>query len=273
MSTYAIGDIQGCFNQLMDLLTLINFDPNTDQLWLAGDLINRGPNSLEVLRFLSQLKPAPIVVLGNHDLHLLAVWQGSAAYKPQDTFQDILAAPDRDELCEWLRQQKMLHYDPNFHCVLVHAGLAPNWDLTTALRLTAELEAVLHSDNYAPFLAHMYGNEPNQWHEELTGWDRLRVITNYLTRVRFCTPTGALNSTYKKGLDTAPTDLIPWFKFPHHRDPTLNIVFGHWAALEGKTNDSHLFAIDTGCVWGKALTALRLEDQRRFTVRCTATFS
>lgn len=268
MATYVIGDIQGCFDPLMDLLTLIKFDSAKDQLWLAGDLINRGPQSLQVLTFLSKLTPSPIVVLGNHDLHLLAVWSGAATLKPQDTFQDILQAKDCDLLCEWLRQQKLLHYDAQLNFLLVHAGLAPEWDLATTLKLAVEVEDVLRSAQYKEYLKCMYGNIPNKWDNELTGWPRLRVITNYLTRIRFCTRTGELNLTYKNKIGTQPPELAPWFDLPHARDPLLNIAFGHWAALEGKTNHPHFFAIDTGCVWGQSLTALRLEDQQRFSLTC-----
>lgn len=267
MSTYAIGDIQGCFDEFRALLAKVRFEPEDDQLWLVGDLVNRGPNSLEVLRYLRDLPQAPIIVLGNHDLHLLAVACGAEPVKKKDTFQDVLAAPDCAELCHWLRQQKLIHYDASRGYVLVHAGLPPQWNLSEALQYAAEAEAILRGPLYKTFFQHMYGDEPDCWQDELVGWPRIRLITNYFTRMRFCTPQGQLNLRIKRGLKEQPKGFLPWFKIPNHQEPSLNIIFGHWAALEGKTEMENRIALDTGCVWGGKLTAFRLEDRKFFRVK------
>ena len=185
MPTYAIGDIQGCFDELQALLQLIDFSPNRDRLWLTGDLINRGPKSLATLRFLKDLNPAPQIVLGNHDLHFLACVNDAATIRPSDTFDELLNAPDLNDLCHWLQQQKMLHHDDSLGFTMTHAGLCPSWDLNQAQALAHEVETVLRSKSYVSFLTEMYGNKPNQWDDGLTGWPRLRLITNYFTRMRF----------------------------------------------------------------------------------------
>lgn len=260
MPTYAIGDIQGCFEPLQRLLEKIQFDPAQDTLWFTGDIVNRGPASLATLRFIKQLKNK-IVVLGNHDLHLLAVAHGAHVGWPDDTLQDILTAPDRDELLAWLQQQPILHFDKY---LLVHAGLAPSWDLLTAQKLAREVETALQ-DNAKEFFHHMYGNQPNQWHEDLTGWNRLRCITNYFTRARFCYADGSLE-LHKKG--KTAEKLFPWFQLPERASRDIPILFGHWAALGGETHTANTFALDTGCVWKHCLTAMRLEDQQRIFVTC-----
>lgn len=266
MSTYAIGDIQGCFDSLQALLATINFQPNTDQLWFVGDLVNRGPKSLETLRFIKNL-PRKIVVLGNHDLHLLALAQG-IEHESKESLAAILTAPDRDELLAWLRQQPLLHHDSVLNYSMVHAGIIPQWSLMQAKKYAAEVETILRGNNYPELLQHMYGSQPDQWKENLTSWDRLRFIINCFTRLRFCTPQGRLDLHYKGGIGNQPTDFFPWFQIPERATQTDNIIFGHWAALEGKVTESHVFALDTGCVWGHTLTAMRLEDRQRFSAPC-----
>lgn len=266
MSNYVIGDIQGCFNELIALLDQIQFNSQYDQLWFTGDLVNRGPQSLAVLRYVKNLEN-PIIVLGNHDLHLLAVVKGKATLRPDDTLDEILTAPDCDSLCDWLRQQRLLYHHSALNYTLVHAGIPPQWTLKQALGYSQEVEKVLQSPNYQELLNHLYGDTPSQWDENLTGWPRLRLIINYFTRLRFCDNQGTLElKTKGKPMHSPSSEFKPWFKIPTHRD--LKIVFGHWAALEGKTDEPNIFALDTGCVWGKCLTAMRLEDKVRFSVPC-----
>lgn len=266
MSTYAIGDIQGCFKTLEKLLSHIHFDPAKDSLWFTGDLVNRGPRSLETLRFVKQLGSRQQTILGNHDLHLLAMSHGAHPGWDDDTLNDILQAPDRQELLDWLCHQPLLHHDAALGYTMVHAGLAASWDLATAQALAKEVETVLQSENAAGFFHHMYGNQPDQWSEDLQGFDRLRCITNFFTRARFCFADGRLDLKFKGTLDSRPENLLPWFQVPGRRNADLNIVFGHWAALGGVTHSAKAFALDTGCVWGFDLTAMRLEDQQRFQV-------
>ncbi|MDF2940291.1 MAG: hypothetical protein K0R66_933 [Gammaproteobacteria bacterium] len=262
MSHYAIGDIQGCYDELLALLDAIQFDPKKDQLWLVGDLVNRGPKSLETLRFVKGLGNAAISVLGNHDLHLLAVYYGAEKTEHGDTLQDILNTPDAKELIDWLKSRPLLHHDAKLNFLMVHAGVAPQWSLEQAKNYAHEVEAALQGSNITEFLKHMYGNHPDTWQDNLTGWERLRAITNYFTRLRFCNEIGKMDFTHKG--DKAPEGFYPWFKLPrliHQR-----IVYGHWAALKGEAEAPNVFAIDTGCVWGESLTALRLEDLARFSV-------
>lgn len=265
MATYVIGDIQGCFEPLTRLLKKINFNSNQDCLWFTGDLVNRGPASLEVLRFVKSLKYSQ-VVLGNHDLHLLSVLYGKASLDRQDTLDPILNAPDREELGTWLRHRPLLHHNAVFGVVLVHAGLPPQWDLNKALQCAHELEAVLQSNHCSGFFEHMYGDFPRRWNDTLEGWDRLRVIANCLARLRFCDTEGNLDLNTKGSVPKK--EYFPWFKVPNRRSKGLKIIFGHWAALAGKTNDPNTIALDTACVWGHCLTAMRLEDEKRFTVNC-----
>ncbi len=267
MTTYAIGDVQGCYAELQLLLTKIAFDPSRDRLWFTGDLVNRGPDSLATLRFLSQLQPAPVVVLGNHDLHLLAVAAGVAALKPGDTFGDILQAPDKSALCQWLRQQPLLHHDPDLGYTLIHAGLAPQWDLALSRQCAHEVETVLRDEQrYLDFLQQMYGNKPTHWTPQLAGWDRLRFITNCLTRLRFCDSDGNLSLKEKSSPNPETQALIPWFAVPWRAHANVTVIFGHWAALNGRSEQANTHALDTGCVWGNKLTAMRLCDQKRFSV-------
>jgi bis(5'-nucleosyl)-tetraphosphatase (symmetrical) len=266
MATYAIGDIQGCFSQLKKLLKHIQFDDAHDSLWFAGDIINRGSESLETIRFIKNLGSRHKVVLGNHDLHFLAVAHGVHPGWKEDTFNDILTAPDRKELVAWLQNQPLMYHDSHLHFTMAHAGIAPQWELMQAVALSKEVEAMLKSEHANTFLEVMYGNLPDLWHDDLTGWDRLRCITNYFTRMRLCDTEGRIDLTYKGTLAAAPQHLLPWYNVPYRKNAEDNIAFGHWAALSGITNTANTFALDTGCVWGYELTALRLEDQQRFSV-------
>jgi bis(5'-nucleosyl)-tetraphosphatase (symmetrical) len=271
MSTYAIGDIQGCFNELQHLLEVIRFDPGQDVLWFTGDLVNRGPHSLEVLRFIKQLEERAIVVLGNHDLHLLAVAYGNLEHlKSKDTLTAILQAPDREELLEWLRQRPFLHHDPSLGYSLIHAGLPPQWDLSQACQYAHEVEEVLHGERVVDYMNHLYGDKPNQWSEQLTGWGRLRFITNCLTRLRYCTAEGRL-ALKNKGAPVLEHSQLqaekPWFLWAHRASRESTIIFGHWSTL-GFYAANGVYGLDTGCLWGGALTALRLEDKEVFRVSC-----
>lgn len=268
MSTYAIGDVQGCLGALERLLAHISFDAEQDTLWFTGDLINRGPQSLETLRFIKSLGDKHRIVLGNHDLHLIALVYGVSEQKQYDTLDTILAAPDRMDLIEWLRHQPMLHYDEHHQTIMTHAGLAPMWTVEKARKLAQEVESALRGDNVAVFLREMYGNEPSRWQDDLEGADRLRCIVNYLTRMRYCKKDGTLDLNYKGNTIDDPETWLPWFKVPDRNNTNVDILFGHWAALEGKVSVPHLYALDTGCVWGNCLTALRLEDKKRFDVSC-----
>ena len=271
MSTYAIGDIQGCYKPLRKLLDSVDFNPGKDKLWCVGDLINRGPRSLETLRFLRELGDNATIVLGNHDLHFLAIHYGATLNRNKDTLQELLDAPDCEQLCAWLRKKPLAHYEcieteqgPQNY-LMVHAGIAPQWSLDKTLALAAEVELTLQGPNFLAFLENMYGDTPRRWKSKLTGYERLRVITNYLTRMRFCNENGKLNLQVKEGLLFTPTGYKPWFEF-EQLTPNINILFGHWAALEGHTGNPHVFALDTGCVWGRELTMLRLEDHKLFSV-------
>ena len=266
MATYAIGDIQGCLTPLRKLLDKINFDASQDTVWFTGDLVNRGPQSLETLRFIKQLGSSQRTILGNHDLHLLAVAHGSHPGWKDDTFAEILAAPDRDELMLWLAHQPLLYHADGY--TMVHAGMSSRWDLKTAIKLAHEVEAVIQSDKAHEFFKQMYGDTPVQWDDQLIGWERIRCITNYLTRVRFCHADGSLELHTKGKLDLRSADLIPWYDVPQRTNADLKIIFGHWAALGGKTDAPNTLALDTGCGWGYCLTAMRLSDQTRFCVDC-----
>jgi bis(5'-nucleosyl)-tetraphosphatase (symmetrical) len=260
MSIYAIGDLQGCHAELARLLDRLAFDPAVDRLWFAGDLVNRGPESLAVLRQVRALGDSAIVVLGNHDLHLLAVAAGNARHSRKSTLGAILRAPDRDELLDWLRHRSMLHHDPDLGLTLVHAGLPPQWDLAQALTCARELESVLRSGDHSEFMHAMYGNEPARWSPDLRGIERLRFITNVLTRLRFCTLDGTLALKEKGEIGSQSPGLLPWFQVPGRRTRADRIVFGHWSAL-GYWSGENVWAIDSGCLWGGALTALRLDRE------------
>jgi bis(5'-nucleosyl)-tetraphosphatase (symmetrical) len=265
MATYAIGDIQGCFQALQRLLDEIRFDALRDRLWLVGDLVNRGPDSLATLRFARELGERAVVVLGNHDLHLLTVAEGLEKLRRDDTFLDVLAAPDREEVLAWLRHRPMMHYDGEF--AMVHAGLLPAWSVSRALELAAEVEAALRSESYRSFLARMYGNRPDRWTDTLTGYERLRVIVNAMTRMRLCTVDGVMEFSHKGQLKALPEGYIPWFAVPERRSRDTPIICGHWSAL-GLLASNNLFSLDTGCLWGRRLTALRIEDRKIFQISC-----
>lgn len=259
MATYAIGDVQGCDEELARIIDALRFDPARDRLWFVGDLVNRGPRSLAVLRRVKALGDAAVVVLGNHDLHLLATAAERAPRKSKDTLDDVLNAPDRDELLAWLRQQPLLHYDAQLDYVMIHAGLAPQWDLELAQRCAREVEAALRDANtYTELFANMYGDLPNRWSDDLQGFERLRFITNCLTRMRFCRADGTLELKHKGTIAQAPKDVLPWFRVPNRRSANLRIVCGHWSAL-GYHAENGVLAIDTGCVWGQRLCAVRLD--------------
>jgi len=266
VADYAIGDIQGCYDALMRLLKHIDYQ-DSDRLWFVGDLVNRGPDSLKVLRFIKNLPLKSPITLGNHDLHLLAaIFTKDAWRNADDTLHAVLAAEDAEELGHWLLHQPILVHDAQLNVVMTHAGIAPMWSLDKAKSLALELETVLRSSEAIHFLSHMYGNEPHRYVDSLEGIPRLRTITNYFTRMRFCDEKGGLNLSYKGTVADAPSDIIPWFLVPNRLPIEADIVFGHWAALKGVTNDAHIHAIDTGCLWGGKLTALRLQDKQRFSI-------
>ena len=271
MSTYAIGDIQGCYKPLRKLLASVKFQPGKDRLWCVGDLINRGPKSLDTLRYLRELGEHATIVLGNHDLHFLAIYYGATDNRNKDTLQELLEAPDCDELSDWLRRKPLAHYEcietrkgPQNY-LMVHAGVAPKWTLQKTLELAAEVELTLQGPDFREFLHQMYGDMPRRWKNKLTGYDRLRVITNILTRMRFCNEKGKLDLQVKEGLLSAPEGYKPWFEF-EQLTPQVHILFGHWAALEGQTGNPYVYALDTGCVWGRELSMMRLEDGKLFSV-------
>lgn len=266
MSTYAIGDIQGCHTEFIRLLEKLAFDPAHDQLWLAGDLVNRGPNSLEVLRLVKDLGDAATVVLGNHDLHLLALAAGNLKHAKKSTLNAVLAAPDHEALLHWLRHRPLLHHDPDKALTMIHAGLPPCWDLAQARQYANELETVLRSEDYRDFLLEMYGNHPEHWSPELTGMERLRFITNCFTRLRFCAPDGRLALKEKGEIGTQSEGLMPWFQMPARRTRADRIIFGHWSTL-GFWEGDNTWAIDSGCLWGGSLTALVLDEEPMRTVQ------
>jgi bis(5'-nucleosyl)-tetraphosphatase (symmetrical) len=265
MATFAIGDVQGCFDELERLLGEVGFSPARDRLWFVGDLVNRGPRSLAVVRFVKGLGDRAVVVQGNHDLHLLAFAAGHAKRRADDTFDDLLAAPDCAPLLDWLRFRPMLHVEDEY--VMVHAGLLPSWSVAQAHDLAAEVEAELRSKRYRLFLAELYGSRPDTWRDDLRGMDRLRVIVNAMTRMRFCTAEGVMEFGVKGELEKAPPGYLPWFEVPGRKTRGVPIVCGHWSAV-GLRLTPDLLALDTACVWGGSLTAVRLEDRRVFEVPC-----
>ena len=267
MATYAVGDIQGCCTEFRQLLEQIHFDPSTDRLWLVGDLVNRGPDSLDVLRLVKSLGNAAITVLGNHDLHLLAVADHAVELHRNDTLDEILTAPDRNELLAWLRTQRLLHVEGDF--VLVHAGLLPCWTVAQAQQLAHEVEAALRGKHCHEFLTRMYGNRPDHWEDDLTGYKRLRVITNAFTRMRICTAQGGMEFKFKGEVQNVPAGYIPWFDLPGRASASATVIFGHWSAL-GLQVTPRVIALDTGCLWGGALSAVRLEDREVFQIPCVA---
>jgi bis(5'-nucleosyl)-tetraphosphatase (symmetrical) len=261
MATYAIGDVQGCFEALQRLLGRVGFAPERDRLWLVGDLVNRGPQSVEVLRFVRGLGDRAVTVLGNHDLHLITQHEGFERARRDDTFTDVLAAPDARALIDWLRCRPLFHVEGAY--AMVHAGLLPQWSVAKAAGLAAEVEAALRGGDYRDFLANMYGSRPERWDDALTGWDRLRVIVNAMTRMRFCTPEGAME--FQSDGVSPPAGYLPWYDARAAGETAL--VFGHWSA-RGLTLKPRLAGLDTGCVWGRSLSALRLEDRWLVQVPC-----
>jgi bis(5'-nucleosyl)-tetraphosphatase (symmetrical) len=274
MTTYAVGDIQGCLEPLKCLLESVEFDPSKDKLWSVGDIVNRGPSCLDTLRYFYSLRESLVMVLGNHDLHLLAVAAGVRKPHRSDTFDEILSAADRDTLLDWLRQQPLVHHE-NGH-TLVHAGIPPQWSVQESVNYAAEVSSALQGTDPVEFFSQMYGNEPATWSESLTGMTRLRVITNYLTRMRFCTASGELDLQSKRAtpdaeaLSTHGPDLAPWFT---HRDPESSgekILFGHWASLQGHTGSDRIIGLDTGCVWGGTMSLYALESRTWTHCDCSA---
>jgi bis(5'-nucleosyl)-tetraphosphatase (symmetrical) len=256
MAVYAIGDIQGCYDELRALLDKLKFDPDNDQLWLCGDLVNRGPKSLQSLRFIKSIEQAVVTVLGNHDLHLLAIAEGLA--KTRDPgLHELLQASDADELLGWLRHRPLLHYDPGHDYCLVHAGIYPRWTLTQAQQHARELETVLRGSDYHEFLNHMYGDQPVLWSEQLTGWERLRFICNSFTRMRYCRIDGSLELHAKGTPEKPPDACYAWFQWPQREAIDTTILFGHWSTL-GLHREGNVHSLDTGCVWGGQLTAYEL---------------
>ncbi|WP_126452860.1 symmetrical bis(5'-nucleosyl)-tetraphosphatase [Sulfuriflexus mobilis] len=267
MATYAIGDIQGCLNELQRLLEHIDFDTAADRLWLVGDLVNRGPDSAGVLRLILGLGDRATIVLGNHDLHLLAVAEGHLKYAKHDNLHDVIEAEDGVELLYWLRHLPLMHHDGQLGLSMVHAGLPPQWDLATAQACAKEVEAVLQGPDYVHFLEHMYGNLPDRWDDNLEGLDRLRFITNCFSRLRYCDEHGRLALDEKGPPGSQPAGYAPWFELKGRRTREHTILFGHWSSL-GFIDHDNVYGLDTGCLWGHALTALRLEDRRIFSIDC-----
>ena len=263
MPIYAIGDVQGCFDELQALLKQIGFRTGRDRLWFTGDLVNRGPKSLEVVRFVKSMAGDAVTVLGNHDLHLLAVAEGQDRYRYNDTFDDVLNAPDADGLLDWLRRRPLLHHDSKLGYTLIHAGLPPQWDLAEAEACAAEVEAVLRGRRYGEYFEQMYGNEPERWSDDLAGGERLRFITNCFTRLRYCDKDGRLALDEKGAPGSQRDGYLPWFAAPGRRSAGLSIVFGHWSTL-GEPAEAGVYPLDTGCVWGGSLTALRLDGEPRW---------
>ncbi|MDR1854956.1 MAG: symmetrical bis(5'-nucleosyl)-tetraphosphatase [Azoarcus sp.] len=266
MATYAIGDVQGCYSALRRLLDVCAFDPVADRLWLVGDLVNRGPESLETLRFVARLGGAATVVLGNHDLFLLMIRAGLKRSNEGDTYDQVLKAPDCDELLHWLAHRPLLHVEGQH--VLVHAGLLPQWTVPKALALASEVEDMLTGKDSKKFLLHLLGSRPDHWERGLKGWGRLRVIVNAFTRMRFLTLDGRMVMRAKGPPDKAPEGTLPWFALPQRASRTHTIVCGHWSAL-GFYREPGLIALDSGYVWGGALTAVRLEDGQAFQIRAS----
>lgn len=270
MATYAIGDIHGCYQEFCRLLRHIDYSANRDTLWFVGDAVNRGPDSLAMLRWLHQHQDSIAIVLGNHDLHLLAAAEGATRPRRRDTFGDILAAPDRDILCGWLRRQPLAHQAQGW--LMVHAGVLPMWDAAQTIALAGEAQRLIAGEQWRTFARDMYGNTPAAWDESLTGAARARAIVNALTRMRICTPAGAMQLEFSGAPDSIPAGHVAWFDAPSRQSADTSIVCGHWSAL-GARQQGNVHAIDSGCLWGGALTALRLEDRQLFQVAAARRYS
>jgi bis(5'-nucleosyl)-tetraphosphatase (symmetrical) len=265
MSTYAIGDLQGCCQQMTALLVRIHTQSPDAKILFAGDVVNRGPQSLETLRKVRSLGNSMQMVLGNHDLHLLAVAQGIRHLHRSDTLQEILDAPDCDELLDWLRQQPLAYFEHGH--LMVHAGVVPQWTAEQTLALAHEVETVLRGPDWINFLRNMYGNAPSQWNDDLEGMERLRCIVNVLTRIRFCNTEGVMDFATVEGINAAPSGYFPWFDVSGRKTDNVAMIFGHWSTL-GLTLRNNLIGLDTGCVWGGKLTAVCLEDRSVLQVDC-----
>ncbi len=275
MAVYVIGDVQGCYSQLCRLLEKIHYDQARDILWFCGDLVNRGPESLQSLRFVRSLGDRAVTVLGNHDLHLLALFYSRQNIGKNDPLAQILSSPDRDELMEWLRFQGFVHYDEKLNFLLVHAGIHAGWDLTRVQDHARELEQALRGENYQSFLAQMYGDQPDCWSDDLTGIERLRCITNIFSRLRFYTRDGRFDFEAKGSPSLhSRHGLIPWFERNHCLERSLRVVFGHWSTL-AVGQYGRYFAIDNGCIWGGRMTALRIDtsDIQWLSIDCAAEFA
>jgi bis(5'-nucleosyl)-tetraphosphatase (symmetrical) len=263
MATYAIGDVQGCYDELRTLLTQINFNSDSDQLWFCGDLVNRGPQSLETLRYIRSLGDNAITVLGNHDLHLLATAYDHRKPGKKDTFDAILQADDCFDLLDWLRQQPLVFHNEEKNITILHAGVHPDWSIIKTRQLANEIEQLLQSDNHINFYKHMYGDKPLVWSDDLSGWSRYRFITNTLTRLRYCDKQGkpALNAKGAPG--TQAEHLLPWYEIPSRQSQHDDIIFGHWSTLPhaGLSPINNAYAIDSGCLWGGLLTAMRIDKK------------
>jgi bis(5'-nucleosyl)-tetraphosphatase (symmetrical) len=264
MSTYAIGDVQGCLQPLIALLDKVNYDRKKDTLWFAGDLINRGPKSLETLDFITKLPKSTVVVLGNHDLSLMASYAGARELKQGDTFKDILKSNQAEFYINWLRNKPLIHHDKKLGYTITHAGILPSWDLDTAIRLATEVENLLKSTKYSDLLKNMYGKKTEFWSENLSGWERTRFIINAFTIMRYCTTEGHLCWENKGPPNKNNGPNIPWYNVETRATKNDRILFGHWSALNGESNTDNVFALDTGCVWGNTLTAQCLETGQRF---------
>jgi bis(5'-nucleosyl)-tetraphosphatase (symmetrical) len=262
MAVYAIGDVQGCHAELSRLLDRLKLDPAEDEVWFVGDLVNRGPKSLKVLRLVRSLGDMAVVTLGNHDLHLLALALADDVPVSSGDLGPVLDAPDRDELIDWLRHRPLAHYRPDMNTLMVHAGVCPQWDPLQTVRCAREVENVLRGSDAAKFLAAMYGSRPDRWDTGLRGLERLRFTTNCLTRIRYCHRDGRLDFDAKGPPSQAKSSLVPWFDMPDRNTDSVRIVFGHWSSL-GLLQQPGLLGLDTGCVWGGALTAVRLTGPAR----------
>jgi len=269
MTTFVIGDLHGCLDPLKQLLDKIQFNPGDDTLWFVGDLINRGPQSLETLRFVKSLGDSAITVLGNHDLHLLGVMHGVRSVSTKDTLDDILNANDLDEITDWLRRRPLLHHDADLQVTMVHAGIHPKWNLKTAMELAVEVETVLRHDQIEERLPRLFGNKPCKWSKKLGKWDRRRFALNVFTRMRYCTSEGKLDFSSTAAPAKAPKSLVPWYKVAERKTIPGRIVFGHWSSHPAYAV-SNVVPMDRGCVWGGALTALELESGNSLTADCAA---
>ncbi|MDY4280798.1 MAG: bis(5'-nucleosyl)-tetraphosphatase (symmetrical) ApaH [[Pasteurella] mairii] len=273
MATYLVGDLQGCYDELQLLLERVQFEPLKDQLYFTGDLVARGDKSLECLRFVKSLGEAGITVLGNHDLHLISTALGIKKVKPCDRVGSIFSAPDFEELIDWLRHQPLLIHHEKLDFVMTHAGISPDWDLPTAKSCAKAVEEVLQHGDFHWLIENMYADKPDRWSPVLQGLDRLRYSINVLTRMRFCYSDHRLDFVCKATIQQAPVELTPWFNLNNPLFKTQNIVFGHWASLVDTPTPEHIFALDTGCVWGNRMTMLRWEDQQYFTQSAVKNYS